>query len=264
MEYIIALILGTLQGLTEFLPVSSSGHLILAQHFLDYKEFGGLTFEVFLHFGSLCAVCIWYRKDIQSLILSLIYWQNKEYQTSRHICLWLLLATLLTGMIGFGFKLCFPELTNPLLVCILIGVTGFIIFYSDTLTKGSLQSSQLGAKKSLFIGFAQGIAILPGISRSGATIMCSLRMGLDREQAARFSFLLSIPAIIGANISEFKALTCLDQTQFASYIIGFLAAFVSGLLVIKLLIELIKKARLRYFSYYCWSVAVVSCYFIIF
>ena len=256
-----SIIFGIIQGLTEFLPVSSSGHLVLSQHFLNKGvENSDLTFEVFLHLGSLLAVFIYFRKDIANLFLSIFKWDKNENTVNNHkTILYLLIATFVTGIFGFTCKDFFESLfSNALLVAVFISVTGIILFISDKLSEGKLNTHDLGFKKSLLIGLGQTIAITPGISRSGTTIAFSLFTKMKREEAARFSFLLSIPAILGANIGEINSLLNLNKLAFINYSAGFLAAFISGYLVIGLLLSMIKKAKLKIFSYYCWTVSLIS------
>lgn len=255
------IILGIIQGLTEFLPVSSSGHLVLIQHFLNNNlNTSNLSLEVFLHLGSLLAVIIYFKIDILTLILSLFNWdKTEEVQKNHKTILFLIISTLITGFIGIIFKKQFELVFDqPILVSILIFVTGFILLLSDKISNTNLKLSELGILKSIFIGFGQSIAILPGISRSGTTIVFSLISGLKREEAARFSFLLSIPAIIGANILEIKNIIILDQSHIIHYILGLFSALISGLLVIKCLLSLIKKSKLKYFAYYCFIISSIA------
>ena len=265
MEILKSFIVGLVQGLTEFLPVSSSGHLILSQKLLGYDESGGLSFEIFLHLGSLIAVIYFFRKEILLLIKSLVFFNNSVFQNERRICLWLLIATFVTGVIGLAVKDYIEQVfSQPLVVAIMLSLTGFIVFISDNLKTGTLNMQELTIKKSLFIGLGQTIAIIPGISRSGTTITFGLMTGMKRSEAAGFSFLLSIPVILGANVKEFSSIISLDASQLINYIIGFLAALVSSIFVIKWLINLIVKAKLCYFAYYCWAISVICIIIIIF
>lgn len=254
-----SIILGLIQGLTEFLPVSSSGHLVLSQHFLNSANDNSMTFEVFLHLGSLLAVLIFFRKDIWQLIKSLIFFKKDQYKNDRKIVLWLMIGTFVTGAIGFAFSDQFESMfSDPLLVAMFLSITGLVIYLSDLIVDKSIQIHEMGWKRALIIGLGQSIAITPGISRSGTTIAFSLFTGLKRSQAARFSFLLSVPAILGANLKEFSNISALDHTQFMNYLGGFIAAFISGYFVIGILLKLIGAAKLKYFSYYCWAVSLVS------
>jgi undecaprenyl-diphosphatase len=186
-----------------------------------------------------------------------IFFKNIDYTQERKVCLWLLIATAVTGIIGISFKDFFQNLFNPLFAASMIAMTGFILYVSDKFKDTYLKIHELNTKKSILIGLGQAIAIIPGISRSGTTITFALLTGMERKHAATFSFLLSVPAILGANVSEFKTFISLDTSQLAIYLTGFVAAFISGYFVISWLMKLIVKAKLRYFSYYCWVVASV-------
>ena len=257
-DLLYSLILGLIQGLTEFLPISSSGHLALASHILNYTDNQDLSFEIFVHLGSLIAVFIYFRNDIIELLKSIVYYNNAEYNNNRKICLFLLIASIVTGIIGFLTKNLIVNLFNyPIFVACMIAVTGGILFISDKLSQGFLKHYEIGSKKAALIGLGQAFALIPGISRSGTTITCSLLTGMDRKSAATFSFLLSIPAILGANLSEFSTLLNLNSTLILNYLIGFIAAFVSGYVVIAWLIKLVINAKLKYFSYYCWFIAAL-------
>lgn len=263
MSFLSAALLGILQGLTEFLPVSSSGHLVLAQHFFGIEESGDILFEIFVHLGTLFAVIIFFRKKIWSLLVSLFTWKNSvRNQTNRHnrlFILYLVIATLATGLVYSLFGNFFEAMyAQPLLVAIMLIVTGLIIFISDSIRSAGIHAAQMGTLRSIIIGIAQGMAIIPGISRSGTTISTSIFTGISRRDAAEFSFLLSIPAILGANLINTGKFMELGTPQIGVYLGGFLAAFIAGYLVISLLIRLIVKAQLKYFSFYCWSVAVLS------
>ena len=258
MEFVKALIMGLVQGLTEFLPISSSGHLVLTEHFLGIGESADISFEIFVHLGSLIAVLIFFRKEWILLLKSLWYYKKPELKNYRLVCLWITIATLITAVVGFTLKNVLISLYNPYFVSVMLVITGGILFLSDKIPSGILNAHDLDYKKSIFIGLGQAFAILPGISRSGATITASLLTGLDRKAAASFSFLLSIPAILGANILEIKNFTSLESSMMVNYLIGFLAAFVSGYFVISGLIKLIAKAKLSYFAYYCWAISILS------
>ena len=255
-----ALILGIIQGLTEFLPVSSSGHLVLAQHFMKYQK-PNISFETILHLGSLLAVLIYFRKDIIDFTIAPFKFGKRDEKNKRDLksLLYLIIATFITGVLGFLLKDKFEAMfSHPLLASFMLIITGFILIFSDNVKKTDISMDNIGIKRSIYIGLAQTFAIIPGISRSGTTIAVSIYNGIKREDAARFSFLLSIPAILGANISEFSSLKHLSSTYVWQYIIGAVAAFISGYLVIALLISIVKKQKLKIFSYYCWAVALIS------
>ncbi len=269
MSFISAILLGILQGLTEFLPVSSSGHLVLAQHFFGLKDTGDTVFEVFMHLGSLLAVLIFFRHKIWTLIVSLFSWKrtlnHETHRRNRNIILYLFFATLATGTLYLLLGDFFEGLyAKPLVVALMLIVTGVIVNISDRLKSGSIPASDMGISRSLFIGLLQGIAIIPGISRSGSTITGSLLVGVKRREAAEFSFLLSIPAILAANLTNLGAFKQLAMKEFAAYLGGFVASFVVSLFVIGFMMELISRARLKYFSWYCWAAGIISAAIIIF
>ena len=264
MIYLKSLILGLIQGLTEFVPVSSSGHLVLLRHFLGFEGMADLSFEAFVHLGSLVAVFIHFRKELFDLLKSVIYFNNPDFLSDRKICFWLFSATLVTGGIGLLSKNMIESFfTEPMFVAFMIALTGFILFISDRIRCGNLKSSELNFKKSVFIGIGQALAITPGISRSGTTITFTLLCGLERKSATMFAFLLSIPAILGSNLLEFRNLVKLENAMLLSYLIGFLAAFISGYVVIGWLIKLIATSKLYYFSYYCWGLAALCIVFLL-
>jgi len=268
MSLLESIFLGIIQGLTEFLPVSSSGHLVLAQHFLGIDE-PGISFEIIVHLGSLLAVLIYFCKDIFALLASAtkVFSSKKSYQDVDNLKIlgYLLVATIVTAIIGFTFKDSFEALYNiPWAVSIALFVTGLILYFSDKIHNGQFNDYNIGWIKAIFIGIGQALAIIPGISRSGTTIAFALFSKMKRENAARFSFLLSIPAILGAAVLDFKDMGASEFAKMGHYTAGAFAAFISGFLVIALLINLIQKRKLKYFSYYCWTVSLVSLYFILF
>jgi len=250
-----SIFLGIVQGVTEFLPISSSGHLVLAKYFIGFEQ--GISYEIFLHLGSLIAVCLYFRVYIWELICGVVHYREPANKPKLLVCLWLCVATLVTGVIGFLCKDFFEGMFLPLQAAVWIFVTGVLLLVSDRIGEGVLEIHELGWKRSLFIGFGQAMAIMPGLSRSGTTIVFSLISGLKRQEVATFSFLLSVPAIIGANLSEYKALSSLEAGEALNYIVGFVMAFLSGYLVINWLIKLIEKARLRYFAYYCFAFSLI-------
>ena len=263
MNLLQSIFLGIVQGLTEFLPVSSSGHLVLLQRFLRLEMGADVAFEVFLHLGTLLAVLIYFRKLILDLALALFKWrdspQNQAHRYNRALIMYILAATLGTGLIYLIFGDWFESLYDqPLIVAFMLLVTGAIVFASDYMKGGSIPSVSMGLTRSVIIGLVQGLAIIPGISRSGSTIGASLFCGLKRKDAASFSFLLSIPAILAANLKEFKVFASLQPSQFFIYLGGFVSAFGVAWLVISLLINMVQRGNLKYFAYYCWGVGVLS------
>lgn len=265
MNLIKSIIMGIIQGLTEFLPVSSSGHLVLAKHYLNLQIDSNVAFEVFLHLGSVLAVIIFYRKDIADLLISLFKFTNKEksHVENRNTIYYLIVATFVTGIMYYFFddkiEAIFDtsKASNIFLVSIFLSITGLIVFLSDKISISDI-NKRLGLRKSVLIGLAQSFALLPGISRSGSTIAMGIFVGMKRESVARFSFLLSLPAILGANVMKLGEIAKLSSGDLTAFIAGAIAAFISGLLVISTLIKLIKNKQLKIFSYYCWTISLIS------
>ncbi|MEA1973210.1 MAG: undecaprenyl-diphosphatase UppP, partial [Candidatus Cloacimonadota bacterium] len=259
MNLIKSIFLGIIQGLTEFLPVSSSGHLVIAKHLFGF-EINNISFEIFLHLGSLLAVLIYFRKDILELIFSLLHIfkpSNKDISNLKFI-MYLMIATIVTGILGFSFQDTIEQLfTNPLFAAFMLIITGIIIFISDLIQNAKINIEEMHIWRAIIIGLGQALAIIPGISRSGSTIATSLFLGIKRKQVARFSFLLSVPAILGATVLKFDEFTVLSSKIWINYIAGGIAAFISGWLVIAFLLRIIQKQKLKYFSYYCWTVAII-------
>lgn len=246
-----AVLLGIIQGLTEFIPVSSSGHLVIFQYFLNIKE-EQLLFNVVVHLGTLIPIFIIYWDDIIEIL--------KLKEERRKETFYILLAIIPTGLIGVLFQDFFESLfSNPYLTSIMLIVTGIILYITEMMDGGNKELEELKFWQPVLVGIAQGGAIIPGISRSGSTIAASLFQGLNRETAARFSFLMSIPVIGGAGFLQF--LNVLESGKIATgtdiLIIGLLSAAVSGYLAIKILLKVLKEKKLNYFSYYCWTAALV-------
>ncbi|MBU0519432.1 undecaprenyl-diphosphatase UppP [bacterium] len=252
-----ALLLGLLQGLTEFLPVSSSGHLVLAQHILGYAGAEYLTFDVIVHLGTLLAVFIYFRRDLITIATSAVT-QKDESQGRRWITM-IIIGTIPTVIIGLGFEDWFKSIFgNPKLVAGMLLLTALILLLADRRKLKGGGRSRLTVPSSLLIGTAQGLAIIPGISRSGSTIATAIFTGLDPAIAARFSFLLSIPAILGASVLEMGGISGITAQQLPAYLLGFSASFISGYIAIDLLLKLVIKRRLWSFSIYLAIVGVLG------
>lgn len=235
MNLLSSIFLGVLQGLTEFLPVSSSGHLVIAQELIPNFTQEGVLFDVFLHAGTVLAVLYYFRKSILKL-------------TPKYLLL-LLIGTIPAGIVGLFFSTPIEILFGK------VSVVGFALLFTAILNfltdKLNVKKQKISIKSSLLIGLAQAVAIIPGISRSGSTIFTGTNLGLKREKAAEFSFLLSVPAIIGANILQFFKYGPDGIGNMGVYLVGFLAAFISGLMAINLVLKLLLSNRFRIFSVYC-------------
>ena len=244
-----AIILGIIQGLTEFLPISSSGHLVLGQYVLDIKLEGN-GFEIVTHLGTLVSVLCIFWKEILSLILDITYKNNRKY------IFYLILGTIPAVVIGFGAKSYISELFESVqLVSIALMVTGLILFFSKKVKNNSLP---IDAKKALLIGITQAIAIIPGISRSGITICTALALGMSGKNAAKFSFLLAIPAISGAGL-----LLALDSQSYITFIpltsliMAFMSSFIVGCICLKWLLSLLESGKFYFFGYYCFMIGLI-------
>ena len=242
-----AIILGIVQGITEFFPVSSSGHLVIAQAIFGIKE-TMLAFDIFLHFGTLVSIAIFFHRDIIDLFVS-----TASVAPRRSTLVCLIVATIPTAMIGFLFKDMVENLFgSPKLVGAMLLVTGAWLFFASHRSKKIKQPSKLNFLNSIIIGIAQGIAVVPGISRSGATIGAGLATGLEREAAFKFSFLLAIPAVAGAcMLKAHKITTIVAKGEALIFLAGGIAAAVTGVITLKALLGLVKNNKLSLFGIYC-------------
>ncbi len=260
MNFIRSIILGVVQGITEFLPISSSAHLVFMQHFLKMDS-AQILFDTLLHFSTALVIILMYRREIWQISKNLK--KYKEFKNNVWIrTFWLIIiASLITALIGVFFKKYFETVfENIFLVAVLLLVTGFLIWWAKKFEKAGNDIDILNAKvkHAIFIGFMQGIAILPGISRSGATIFAALLCGWRKEETVRFSFLLALPAILGANCIQLKNVSFTrHKILLFQYGCGMFFAFIVGWFSFKFLIGMLKKGKLSYFSYYCWTLGII-------
>lgn len=277
-----AILLGVIQGVAEFLPISSSGHLAIFQKLFGMDEVG-ISFDVFLHIGTLAAVFVVYWKDIIRLFIdgvgltvdafvnAYIYihslitketptYRKVIYSPYRKFALLVIVSTIPTGIIGMAGSELVGNAANTLIIpgiCLLI--TSVLLFISDQLPDGSKTPKKTGYGNAVFMGVCQGIATLPGLSRSGTTITAGLVCGLRRDFAVKYSFIMSIPAILGAAIIEIPDMkTDIGSTGAASYVVGALVAGIVGYVCIKTMLIVIRKKQFKYFSYYCAVVGVIA------
>ena len=267
MDILQGIIIGIVQGLTEFLPVSSSAHLIFIQKLLGVES--SLAFDTFLHLGSLLAVLIFFRADIYKMLHAwwlsvgdLLQHRFKEgfyADPYKRLAWYVILATIPVGIVGVLFESQVDALFAGALYVpgFFLFVTGTILYLSQRIASGQIDMSHIGWFQSLFMGLGQACAIMPGLSRSGTTIAAGLVVGLDKEFAAKFSFILSIPAIFGAFLVQLKDIGLSMSGDGAAILLGFVAAFVSGYLAIKWLLDLIQNKSLDIFSFYCWIVGII-------
>lgn len=253
------IILGAVQGLTEFLPVSSSGHLALAQQFMSGFEQPGLLFDVMLHLGTLVAVVLYFRQDLKNLVTAPFRRDLKAVQDRRYLRL-LIVGSIPTAIIGLTLKDTVEDLFHrPLIVGALLIVTGLLLFVAERYRSSGRK--RLTLTDSLITGIAQGCAVLPGISRSGATIAALLLRGVDGQTAARFSFLLALPAVGGAALLSLKDVERLPQGEITTYLAGAGIACLVGLVSIHALLGIIRQKRLYFFSIYCWIIGGAALYY---
>src|SRR4030042_1100559 len=252
MTILYSIFLGVVQGLTEFLPISSSGHLVFFQSLLGLEE-PPIFFDVMLHLGTLLAVVIYFRKEICEIVQGLGAVLKKRHKNPPQVKLFLLivLASIPTGLMGILLKDWFESFfSKPKWVGGMLLITGGILWLTRWAKKEGKPLGRMRWFDAILIGIAQGIAIIPGISRSGATISAGLFCGLDRELSGKFSFLLSIPAILGATLLEFKGFD--TASGWGTALIGAAVAFGVGILALTPLIRIIKMGKMFNFSYYCF------------
>ena len=248
--------LGILQGLTEFLPVSSSGHLVIFQTLFKMGE--NIALDTVLHLATTLALLVYFWKDIVNLL------DPRRFKQNRRMLWVLTVATAITAVIGLSFKDFFESLFSSVqAVGGFLILTGVMILLGEFLGRGQRKIADLNLRDAVLIGLAQGCAIAPGLSRSGTTISAALALNLDRGLAARFSFLLAIPTILGAGLLQSKAIFKAGTLGIGVFplALGFMAAFLSGLLAIKILLGLIQRASLRGFAYYCFGVGALVLFF---
>ena len=257
MNFFEAIILGIIQGLTEFLPVSSSGHLELAKVILGDKSLPqeSLTFTVVLHFATALSTMVVFRKDIAQIFRGLFQFKwNEEFQFSLKIVISMLPAVV----IGLIFEEEFEQFFGGeiLLVGFMLIVTSLLLLFADRAQNTTKKVSFFSA---IVIGISQALAILPGISRSGATISTSVLLGVDRTQAARFSFLMVVPLILGKIGKDVLSGSINFQSdQIGVMGVGFVASFIAGLFACKWMIAIVKKSKLSYFAFYCFIIGVIA------
>lgn len=257
-EILSYLILGLVQGLTEFLPVSSSGHLTLFSDLLGIKS-DDITFKVLAHFATALSTIIVFRKDILMLYKGFF---NPQDRFARKYVGLLAISAVPAAIVGFTLKDQIEALDSPQFVGYMLIVTAIILAISQKIESST--EGDVSGGKSILIGLSQALAILPGISRSGSTISAALILGVSRKEAARFSFLMALPVILGATILETKDLVEQGATSsgpLLGYLVGVVAAFTSGLLACKLMIKLVKGTNLMWFSVYCAVVGLISIIF---
>lgn len=267
------IILGIIQGLTEFLPVSSSGHLVILKSYLHVEETHGAVLEVMLHLGTLISIFAVFWKDILEIIRQVIIsilklcsggrpgeiWSEDAY---TRLFLLITIGTVPTAIIAILFEERFETLfSQPILAAIAIMVTGLFLWFTKIYGAKNPGKKIIGVFHALAIGTVQGIAITPGISRSGSTISAAAYMGIDREASVRYSFLLCIPAIIGAVGLQIKKTALIHEHNLIPLIAGTAVSTIIGYFALRFLVKTVQRGRLYVFSYYCWGFGLSSAIF---
>ncbi|WP_093047215.1 undecaprenyl-diphosphatase UppP [Salipaludibacillus aurantiacus] len=258
-----AIVFGIIQGITEFLPVSSTAHIVITQLVFGYT-FPGLAFEIYLHMASVLAVIMYFWKDLWSVIqgfFKFIIYRSKEDKVPFFFGVYILIATFITGVLGMLLSDFIADaMKTPALIAASLTVTGLALIFIERFHRlGHRDESSMNGLDAVIVGLGQTIAVIPGISRSGATLVASLLMGLNRDTAVRYSFLLAIPVILGSSIlalDEFSA-GMLNYIGPFNLFISFIVCFFFSLLGIIWLINFLKKSKLIYFAIYCFIVAIL-------
>ena len=270
MTYFMSILMGIIQGVAEFLPISSSGHLALFQTFfgMENMEEKYMLFTVLLHFGTLISVCLVYWRDIIEMIreffLGIAALAGKDTGTppppARRMVMLIIVATLPLFVMVFLQDAVNALFSNSIMVSCALIATGFILFFSDRLARGRKTARNATVADALIVGCGQALAVIPGLSRSGTTISVGMLRGFDRSFAVRFSFLMSLPAILGANVLEIKDALSTDfpMEELPMYLVGVVVAAVVGYFAIRLVKSLSDKGKFGRFAYYCWAVGLGS------
>ena len=245
--------------------MSSSAHLVILQSFFpDFKQ-PGVAFDAALHLGTLVAVVFYFRADLWNIFKAFFPQQGKvvpsvnDFSTSRKLLLFIIIGTIPIAFVGLLFQDDIHKIfESAQMVAFFLIITGFLLFFSDKVKDAYRDEKEINIVDSILIGLAQSVALLPGISRSGATITTGIFRKLNRTTAARFSFLLSLPAVCGAVILEWPFIKQIPSSEIWLYFIGFICAMLAGLLSLKLFFLVIREARLKYFAYYCWVFALFT------
>lgn len=260
------LFLGLIQGFTEPIPISSSGHLVIIQNIIDLR-IEGLSFEVFVNFASLLAVLVIYRKDIANFLFGaskFVTTKNDEYKSDFQYLLYIIIATIPAGVIGVLLgDFIEDKLKGIKVIGIALIVTGFALWLIRNL-RGRKTDKNIRLKDAIIIGFAQALALIPGISRSGSTIVAAMGLGLKQETALKFSFLMYIPVSLGGAVLKFPDMLNDPHIHelLVPYIVAFAASFVATYFALKWFMGIMERGNLKYFSYYCFIVGTLVLLFL--
>lgn len=265
MDYILAIIAGLIQGATEFLPVSSSGHLVLFHEIMGFNFSDSLLFDVVLHLGTLVAllVCFWRDliKIIKGFFQSLIKW-NVAQDIDQKLAWMIILGTVPAALIGYFFEDVIASLFHEggsatTVVAVMLALVALLFFYMEKVATKNRETTNLNWFDSIIIGLAQAIALIPGTSRSGITIIAGMWRGLKRETAAKFSFLLSMPIVFGAGLKSVLDIESINGGEIGLLLVGFLSAAISGVVAVKFLLKYLERHSLAVFAWYRLALAMV-------
>jgi undecaprenyl-diphosphatase len=256
------IILGIIQGVTEPLPISSSGHIFLLKKLIDIDILNDLNFEIILHTGSLLAIIFLYYKDLKNLIINSIRYvktKNELYKIDFKYLLLIIIGTLPVSLVGYIFKNIIESLLNDniFIICFSFILTSIFLFFIRN-KKGYKSDYDISYKDALYIGTIQIFALLPGISRSGCTLIASLSRNIKIDNSLKYSFMLFIPIGIGSTILGIKDLINIDNNLIISYIIGFIFSFVISIFTLKWFKKFVKNGNLLYFAIYCLIIGIMS------
>ena len=265
MSILSAIILGVVQGLTEFLPVSSSGHLTVFQHFLGEIE-QSLTFDIAVHVGTVLSVLTIYNKTIRKLLSDIFKGLlRRDLNAGSQLAIWVIIGTVPAGLVGVFFKSHIEAMFENLWV-VTAGFlfTSLLLFFSRNKGSGQMGSQFLELngvpdihwRQAFLVGCAQAFAIIPGISRAGSTIAMGLIVGMDRKTSALFSFMLAIPAILGAAVLQLGEIEQFGSHELQVLLTGVLVSYLVGMAGLKLVLAFVKEGRMHYFSYYLWALII--------
>jgi undecaprenyl-diphosphatase len=268
MNMLQAIVLGAIQGFTEFLPVSSSGHLVLFQHIFGLKE-AELLFDISVHLGTLIAVFIFFRHDIYAVILSVLRYLKRIFKTGSFavgnedsdlkLALLIIIGSVPTAIIGLLFHKVAEQLFSSVIIAgSMLILTGIILSFTRRVKNSERGIPLFSVKEAFIIGISQGLAVMPGLSRSGTTISTGLFLGLNHETAAKYSFLLSIPAILGATLLSFGDFARSSIIDTKIHMTGAFVSALTGYMALKILFYIVKKGRLHYFAPYCLIIGIIS------
>lgn len=255
-----AFLMGALQGITEFLPISSSAHLILLPWLFDWDNdlLHSLTFDVGLHVGTLAAVLFYFRHDLLDLVKATPQLLRGVRNQQTQLIVAIVVGTLPAAILGVLFESAIEEyLRSPIQIAGVLAIMGIVIAYADRVGQTHRELALLGWRDAIWIGLAQACALVPGVSRSGATMSAARVLGFDRNAAARFAFLLSTPITLAAVVVKADDLLLIQGSDLVTMLIGVMTAAVVGVVVIDLLLSWIRRIGLGVFAYYRWVVAII-------